>query len=213
MASLDSSVDSFKSMMGRRTGMDKANRFAVFMNLPLISVNPGTILSNLISGNRNPMQLFNDPRDIGLMCEITQLPGRTIQTADYQTNMKVRKMPQGYLNDDITMTFLITGDMYIKNAMHQWQEGLIDTQRKTQHYKDNATTDIMIQSLNGENNPSYTCMLRNAFPVSIAPVDYGSANENTISRLSVTFAYDDWDENNLSGALLGAGQRLLEKFF
>jgi len=212
MATLDANIDTFKAMMSRRSGLAQANRYAVFMNLPLISINPGTILTNLISGNRNPLQLFNDPRDIGMLAEIVSLPGRTIQTAEYATNMKVRKMPQGYVSDDVTITFLLTGDMYIKNIMEQWQESLIDTSRKAQKYKKDGVSDMLIQTLNKDNNANYTIKLKNVFPTSVSQIDLGNNNENTITRVSVTFAYDDWTRDNVSGALLGAGQRLLEKF-
>jgi len=212
MANFDSSIDTFKSTLGRRTGFAKANRFAVYMNLPLISVNPGTILTNIISGNTNPLQIFNDPRDISLLCETASLPGRTINTADYQTNMKVRKMPQGYLNDDVSFTFLLTGDMYIKNTFTQWQDSIVNTENKTAKYKDDFTSTVIIQQLNDNNDPAYTCRLLKAYPVSISQIDLGNTNENTISRVTVTFAYDDWDEQNLGGALLGGAQRLLSKF-
>lgn len=212
MANFDSSIDTFKSTLGRRTGFAKANRFAVYMNLPLISVNPGTILTNIISGNTNPLQIFNDPRDISLLCETASLPGRTINTADYQTNMKVRKMPQGYLNDDVSFTFLLTGDMYIKNTFTQWQNSIVNTENKTAKYKDDFTSTVIIQQLNDNNDPAYTCRLLKAYPVSISQIDLGNTNENTISRVTVTFAYDDWDEQNLGGALLGGAQRLLSKF-
>jgi len=212
MANFDSSIDTFKSTLGRRTGFAKANRFAVYMNLPLISINPGTILTNIISGNTNPLQIFNDPRDISLLCETASLPGRTINTADYQTNMKVRKMPQGYLNDDVSFTFLLTGDMYIKNTFTQWQDSIVNTENKTAKYKDDFTSTVIIQQLNDNNDPAYTCRLLKAYPVSISQIDLGNTNENTISRVTVTFAYDDWDEQNLGGALLGGAQRLLSKF-
>lgn len=212
MANFDSSIDTFKATLGRRTGFAKANRFAVYMNLPLISINPGTILTNIVSGNTNPLQIFNDPRDISLLCEQATLPGRTINTADYQTNMKVRKMPQGYLNDDVSFTFLLTGDMYIKNVFTKWQDSIVDTERKTAKYKDDFTSTVIIQQLNDKNDPAYTCRLLKAFPVSVSQIDLGNTNENTISRVTVTFAYDDWDENNFGGALLGGAQRLLEKF-
>jgi len=212
MANFDSSIDTFKSTLGRRTGFARANRFAVYMNLPLISVNPGTILTNIISGNTNPLQIFNDPRDISLLCETASLPGRTINTADYQTNMKVRKMPQGYLNDDVSFTFLLTGDMYIKNTFTQWQDSIVNTENKTAKYKDDFTSTVIIQQLNDNNDPAYTCRLLKAYPVSISQIDLGNTNENTISRVTVTFAYDDWDEQNLGGALLGGAQRLLSKF-
>ena len=67
---LPASIDTIKSTLGKRGGIAPANRFAIYMNLPLISINPGSIISNIASGGGfNPMSLINDPRDISLLCE------------------------------------------------------------------------------------------------------------------------------------------------
>jgi len=85
---LPASIDTLKSTIGKRGGVSKSNRFAIYMNLPLISINPGTILSNIASGGGfNPMSLINDPRDISLLCESCSLPGRQITTAEHITRL------------------------------------------------------------------------------------------------------------------------------
>lgn len=197
-------IDTLKSTLGRRTGLAKANRFAVYIPLPLLSLNPASILGNIVSGNTNPLQVFNDPRDISLLCESVQLPGRTISTNEYMTSPKARKMPYGFINDDVSFTFLLTGDMYIKNVMTGWQEQIIDTESYQLSFKDDYVSTVIIQQLNDKNIPVYTCKLNNAFPVSVSSVELGNTNENTASRITVTFAYDDWEEQNLAGTLVGA---------
>ena len=73
---LPASVDTLRGTLGKRGGVAKANRFSIYMPLPLISINPGAILTNLASGNGfNPMSLLNDPRDMSLLCESCSLPG------------------------------------------------------------------------------------------------------------------------------------------
>ena len=126
---LPASIDTLKSTIGKRGGVSKSNRFAIYMNLPLISINPGTILSNIASGSGfNPMSLINDPRDISLLCESCSLPGRQITTAEHITRLKAIKKPYGYINDDVSFTFLLTGDYYLKEVMDSWQASIIDTE-------------------------------------------------------------------------------------
>ena len=37
---LPASIDTLKSTIGKRGGVSKSNRFAIYMNLTLISINP-----------------------------------------------------------------------------------------------------------------------------------------------------------------------------
>ena len=187
-------IDSLKSTIGRRTGLAKANRFAVYMNLPRVSIDVGSIITNVVSGNFNPLQVLNDPRDISLLCETATLPGRSIATNEYQTNMKARKMPYGYISDYVSFTFLLTGDYYIKDVF---------------------VSEVEIQQLNDQNIPVYSCKLRKAFPINISTVDLGNTNENTVSRVTVTFAYDDWVETSSTGSAIAAkiGNEIFNRFF
>ena len=208
-------LDSLKSTIGRRTGLAKQNRFAVYMNLPLMSIDAGNIITNLVSGNFNPFQIINDPRDISLLCETAVLPGKSIATTEYQTNMKARKMPYGYISDDVSFTFLLTGDYYMKTVFDKWLGKIINQDRKTLMYKDDYVSEVEIQQLNDQNIPVYSCKLRKAFPINISQVDLGNTNENTVSRVTVTFAYDDWVEVSSTGSAIAAkiGNEIFNRFF
>lgn len=197
-------IDTLKSTLGRRTGVAKSNRYAIYMPLPLISLNASSILGNLVSGNFNPLQVFNDPRDLSLLCESTTLPGRTITTTEYMTSPKSRKQPYGFINDDVSFTFLLTGDYYIKNIFTEWQNQIMNQQNYELSFKDDYVSTVIIQQLNDKNIPIYTCQLNNAFPVSVSSIDLSNTNESTAARVTVSFAYDDWEEQNLAGTLVGS---------
>lgn len=207
-----SDIDRLKGTIGRRTGLAKANRFAVFFSLPIVSLNPGTILTNVLSGNRNPMQILNDPRDATFLCESVTLPGKQITTNDYQTNIRPVKKPYGYLNEDVSLTFLLTGDYFMKNVFTQWQNSIINSD-KSINYKTQYTSTMTIQQLNDQNLPTYTIQLRNAFPTTVSAIELSNASENTVSRVTVTMAYDDWEEATFAGALLGVGVKALGNLF
>ncbi len=208
-------IDSLKSTIGRRSGLAKANRFAIYMNLPLVSIDVGSILTNVLSGNFNPLQILNDPRDISLLCETAQLPGRSIATNEYMTNMKARKMPYGYISDDVAFTFLLTGDYYVKDVFDKWLGKIFDINRKTLMYKDDYVSEVEIQQLNDQNIPVYSCKLLKAFPINISTVDLGNTSESTVSRVTVTFAYDDWQETNSTGSAIAAkiGNEIFNRIF
>tara|TARA_Y200000002_G_C22491497_1_gene583195 strand:- start:125 stop:760 length:636 start_codon:yes stop_codon:yes gene_type:complete len=202
---LPASVDTLRGTLGKRGGVAKANRFSIYMPLPLISINPGSILTNLASGNGfNPMSLLNDPRDMSLLCESCSLPGRTIATTEHITRLKAIKKQYGYINDDVTFTFLLTGDYYIKQVFDDWTAKLFDFEKGTVSYKDDCVSDVTIQQLGPSNIPIYTCKLQKAFPVSVSAVELANTSENTISRVTVTMAYDEWSDGaSLAGTLLG----------
>lgn len=207
------SIDSLKSTIGRRSGVARQNRFAVYMNLPLISIDVGNIITNLVSGNFNPLQIINDPRDISLLCETAQLPGRNISTNEYFTNMKARKMPYSYINDDVSFTFLLTGDYYIKDVFDGWINKIVNKENKTLNYKDNFVSEVEIQQLNDQNIPVYSCKLLKAFPVTVSSVDLSNSGSD-VSRVTITFAYDDWEETSTTGSAIAAkiGNELFRRF-
>jgi len=186
---LPASIDTLRSTLGKRQGVARPNRFSIYMPLPLISINPGSILTNIASGGGfNPMSLLNDPRDISLLCESCTLPGRQIATTEHMTRLK----------------FLLTNDYYIKQVFDDWTNKVIDFDGGTVNYKDECVSDVTIQQLGPDNIPIYTCTLRNAFPVTVSSVELSNTSENAIARISVTMAYDEWgDGASLAGTILG----------
>lgn len=202
---LPMNIDTLKATIGKRIGFAKTNRFAIYMSLPVVSINPTRILTNVVSGNLGVGDFLNDPRDISLLCESCALPGRQIATNDHQYKLKTNKKAYGYLNEDVTFSFLLTGDYYIKGVFDNWQNSIFNQERGTLNYKEDYTSNVIIQQLNDDHTPVYTCTLRNAFPTTVSSIELSNSGENQIARVSVTMSYDDWDDNaSFAGAAIGA---------
>ena len=147
--------------------------------------------------------LINDPRDISMLCESASIPGRQFSTDEVTMHKQTVKMPYGFIDEDISMTFLLTNDMYMKKMFDNWTQSIINDDTYTLGYKKDYTTDVIIQQLNADNKVVYGAKLENAFPITIAPIEY-SNDADGISKLTVTFAYDKYKlegavESGLSG--------------
>ena len=135
-------------------------------------------------------------------------------TNEYFTNMKARKMPYSYINDDVSFTFLLTGDYYLKDVFDGWINKIVNMDTKTLHYKDDFVSEVEIQQLNDQNIPVYSCKLLKAFPISVSGVELANTSENTVARLTVSFAYDDWKESTSAGSAIAAkiGNEIFKRF-
>jgi len=190
-----SSIDNLKSLISKKGGLAKANRFNVIFTPPsqsLFNLNPEQIFSSAISGNFSVKNLINDPRDISLLCSGASLPGRQISTLDYQAEKQTIKIPYTIIDEEVTLKFLITNDYYIKTMMDSWVGSIIDLETYKVKYKEDAVTDIIIQQIDEQNTPIYGVKLINAFPTTISAIDLGNENENSIQELSVTMSYDKY---------------------
>ena len=201
------SIDDLKSAIGKRGGLAKTNRFAIFMSPPsqsLLNIDIQDIAISAISGTFNPMSLINDPRDIGLLCESCSIPGRQIQTLDHSHFRQTVKIPNSYFNEDVTFSFHLTNDYYMKKMFDRWSSLIIDPETYKLNYDVEYKRDITIQQLNEKNVPVYGIKLKNAYPITINSIDLNNSSENSIQKLSVTITYEDFEpEGGLSSALSG----------
>jgi len=205
-------IDKLKSTIGKRGGIAKANRFKVMFTPPqqsLLNIDPGAIFTSVISGDGIDLKsLINDPRDISMLCDSASIPGRQFSTDEVTMNKQTVKMPYGFIDEDISMTFLLTNDMYMKKMFDDWSESIIDDDKYILGYKADYTTDVVIQQLNADNKVVYGAKLEGAFPITIAPIEY-SNDADGISKLTVTFAYDKYKlEGAIGSALSGIGSAL-----
>lgn len=203
-----SSIDKFKSTIGKHQGIARTNRFALIMTPPeqsLLNLDIQSQVTNLLSGNSfAPSSLLNDPRDMSLLCETCSFPGRQITTIDYQTVRQPLKIPTGFFNEDITFTFLLTNDYYIKKMFDRWSELVLNTDLYKTGYLSDYARDVVIQQLNQANQVTYGIRLRQAFPISVNSIDMSNSDENTVVRLNVVFTYKDFvPENSIQSALGG----------
>lgn len=197
MSLLGKSINDIKSAIGKHGGVAHPNRFAVYMHPPqasLLNLDVQGALINAISGTFKASNLINDPRDMALLCESCNFPGRQITTLDYQSIRQSIKMPYGYFNDEVTFTFLLTNDFYIKKIFEKWAGSVIDFDKYRVRYQNEYTTDVVIQQLNKENLPIYGVRLKKAYPITMNSIPLDNTAENAIQKMTVTMAFEDFEE-------------------
>ena len=217
--SLPVSIDTMKSTINRRGGVARGNRFGVYVSHPskslnsLLNFNPASILSNLISGDGvNIGDFISDPRDMFLLCQSCTMPGKRILTTEATHNHHNTKKPYSAATDEVTMTFLLTNDYYVKKYFDMWQEMIIDTSSahyKTE-YKRHYCKDVTIQQLSTGNDivPGYTIQLENAYPIQVGAIELGNGGEGLL-EVSVTWEYDNFRNVGLVDGFVDLANHML----
>lgn len=215
---INATIDEIKSSVGRRGGLARSNRFAVYMAHPskkggLLNTDLSGIVGNfatsaLSGGSISLGSFLSDPRDMAFFCESVSLPAQTVATNEFYTDLKAEKRPYAVIQDQVDFTFILTNDYYAYKYMKSWLDTVIpkveDNYRVS--YKDQYATDITIQQLgNSDIVPVYGVKLINAFPVSISAVELNNSADNTVTRVTVSIAYDYMEE---AGLIDGAIQAL-----
>jgi hypothetical protein len=196
------SIDNLKATISKKGGVAMQNRFQIFFQPPtansmksLLNSDPkvlvGSLAKNAVTGG-SPLNIIPDPRDISILCESVNLPGRQITTIDYQAEKQSIKIPYSAINEDVTMSFILTNDYYMKKLFDDWQSAVFDMNRYRAGYKKDFTTDIVIQQLNQQNIPVYGVRLEGAFPVTVSSINLDNNSENTIQKLNVTLSYENY---------------------
>lgn len=202
------SIERLKSLISKKGGLAKANRFNVMFTPPtqsLLNLDLQGMISSAISGNFNAKNLVNDPRDISLLCDSVVIPGKQISTLDYQTTKNSVKIPYGYVQDDVSLSFLLTNDYYMKTIFDKWINSIVDTDKYCIAYKEDIVTDVIIQQLDEQDVPIYGVKLEGAFPVTMSEVALSNESTSQIQKLNVSFAYDKYVPQ---GALSSTGSAI-----
>ena len=201
------SVDDIKSLLSKKGGVARQNRFQVIFTPPsvsLLNLNPEVLVGSLVSGSFKVKNLLNDPRDISLLCMSAQLPGRQITTTDYIAEKQTVPQVQSIIDEDVTLKFMLTNDYYMKIMFDNWVSGIVDLDKYRVGYKKDFAVDVVIQQLNDKNIPVYGVRLENAFPTTVAAIELDNSSENTIQELSVTFSYDKYEPEGPVSSTLSA---------
>ena len=203
---LPAGIDTLKATIGRRGGLAKGNRFALYITHPgkkpsLFNTDVEGILGNaarsVISGGSLSLGSFiEDPRDMYLLCESVNVPGRQIVTQEHFVDMKAVKKPYAYMNEDVGLVFHLTNDMYIWNFFNTWQQAIIDpVGNKGVSFLNDIGTEVLIQVMgNTDYIPIKTIKLKNAYPTTLASMEMSNSSENTTLRCNISLAYEDWEE-------------------
>jgi len=187
------SIERLKSLVSKKGGLARANRFNVMFTPPtlsLIDFNLGGAIASAISGNFNAKNFINDPRDISLLCDSVRLPAKVVTTLDYQANKQSFKVPYGTIEDEVSLGFLLTNDYYMRTIFDKWINSIVDPDKYCVAYKDDITCDVIIQQLDEQDVPIYGVKLENAFPTTMSEVEFSNESSSQIQKMNVTFTYD-----------------------
>lgn len=188
-------IDTLKATIAKKGGVARTNRWNVIFTPPkqsLLNLNPEVLVGQLASGDTPSVKnLINDPRDISILCESVALPSRSISSVDFMAERQSNKMPNGIIDGDIDMTWVLTNDYYMKTMFDGWLSSIVDMDTYTLGYKNDYSTDVIIQQLNIDNIPIYGVKLEKAYPLTVNQIDLNQS-ENEISKLTVTWAYDKY---------------------
>jgi len=186
------SIDNLKSIISKRGGLAKTNRFQIVFTPPQGSLLGAKGLIGALTSGGGLKSMINDPRDISLLCENVTIPGRQITTLDYQADKQPVKIPYSFINEDVTCSFLLTNDYYMKTMFDDWLEQVFNTETYRAKFKKDFTSDVVIQQLNEKNIPVYGVRLENAFPTTVAGITLDNNSESAVQKINVTFSYDNY---------------------
>jgi len=131
-------------------------------------------------------------------CEISQLPGKHLETIEQKTYGPYEKFPNHITFNDIDMTFLVDDAMTEKLFFDAWMEKINPTSSFDIAYKSDYVQDITINQYNVINELSYSVTLADAYPININQMDLDWANVDSKHKINVTFAYTFWINNTQS---------------
>ena len=201
-----SSIDNLKSLVAKKGGLARPNRFNVIFTPPsqsILNLDVGSIIGSIISGNFEADNLINNPRDISVLCQSVTLPGRNISTFEHQDYKQLNKFPYTFIDDDVTISFLLTNDYYMRKMFDNWMSNIFSAEDYIVGYKKNYAVDLIIQQLDQKNTPVYGTKLEKAFPTAIESTELSQEGQDVI-KMSVTFAYDKFvPEGPLSSTASG----------
>ena len=203
MEDVINSIDNMKALIGRRGGIARGNRFGVHITHPL--KNSGVFegkKSIVREGPRNSFSrevtefkdFLQNGEDTYMLCSSVTLPGKRISTTEATHNHNLAKKPYSMATDEVTMSFMLTQDYYIKKYFDLWQEQIINSTHN--HYKTSYKldycVDVEIFALNSQDDAvGYGTKLEMAYPIQVSQIELGEEQEGLMS-LSVTWEYDNW---------------------
>lgn len=152
--------------------------------------------SLVITGHGTKVSFLNDElgHDFAIQCESVGLPGMAFSTTDHKMHGGWNKKPYEGTIEDITAVFRLSPGLPEREKFIKWMGVIQDPSTGNFGYLDEykSTIDIRHYDAGGGsslNKQSYGVKLTDAFPISIAEMDYNMATQNEYAKLAVTFTY------------------------
>jgi hypothetical protein len=144
-------------------------------------------------------QFPNYSRLLAFRCESAELPGRQLATQDTRIYGPVYKIPYQSLYQEVTLTFLETQDLFIRQFFEAWIDGVLESTTNLLNYFNTFVTDISITQFDvtrktGEDSLHTIAKwsLLNAYPTNINQMPL-AWSEDGFHRVTITLAYQYYE--------------------
>jgi hypothetical protein len=135
-------------------------------------------------------------------CEAAEFPGRQLVTNDNKTYGPTYKTPYQSLYQELTLTFVETTDLLIRDFFEQWIDGIWNATTNKLRYPNEYRYDVDLHQFDAAVDTTQdrlaslvktaTWRLRNAFPTAVNQMPL-SWSEDGLHRVTVTMAYEWYD--------------------
>ena len=138
---------------------------------------------------------IGQPDDLLVRCQSSSLPGRSFGTilVPYKQSAGINYHGKLTYSHSWTCTFIEGEDHKIHDAIHAWNQHIIDDLDNIGAGDTAIKTDIYLTLLTTKGDTYRKIRLVGCFPQDVADVDMSYDDENVV-RFSVTFSYDKWED-------------------
>ena len=201
-------VNALKIAITGGGGLARSNKFMV--TLPNIG---GGILGGLFGS------LGQAQRNV--LCMNATLPGKQMITHDRRVGIEQQKVVYGYAMSEVSLTFMETASLPIRNYFESWISTMHDTSPGNQDknvvnyptvYKKRVTIHQLASPIPtlgfagglDLNVSTYSCALVDAFPTTIGDISYSNDLDGYVT-FSVQLSYRFWERVPAGQLSLGIG--------
>jgi hypothetical protein len=192
------SIEQLKGEIGRSGGVAKNNLYRViFPIIPQIYLNPtGLDVAT--------------PQALNVLCTRATLPGRQLLTNERTIGTVTQKIAYGYINEEVTFSFLGLNNYMVRKYMEDWQNYALNPNNFEVKYKTEYAKNVVIQQLDPQHRVVYAVKLEKAFPTQLLNIDFSNENGQPV-EIGVTLSYTRWKRVDfLSNAISTEAQDFLE---
>lgn len=206
------SIEQLKTQVSRANGMALSNQFAV--QLPTIGSFTG--------------------RTLNLMCKNVTLPGKQITTKEEFIGLFNEKVVDGFIAEDVSMTFYVLNDYHTKLYFDEWRKLMVNEKTGAVGYKKDYQRRVTIHQLRKPDNTGilgqeyskeislggifnigfdffansiYSVDLVDAFPTSLQAIELSNDPDGLV-EMTVQFSYTNWEVKQDLISTLNRGLKL-----
>ena len=158
-------------------------------------------------------------RTLNLMWKSVTMPGKQVTTKDLNIGLYNEKIVDGFLVDDVSMTFYVLNDYHTKLYFDEWRKLMVGEKRGEVGYKKDYAKRVTIHQLRKPDgtgilgqeyskeisiggifnigfdffaNSIYTVELIDAFPTTISGIELTNDPDGLV-EMTVQFSYTNWE--------------------